>query len=122
MALASGENVEEHEIRAYEEGLIGDMLEKEEDEEELFEINLDVMEKMPGSLRHNYSENDTNYSPAKSSSSASKLALLANCLLPVSDLSCAVPMAPRLTGSRDIIIVAAADSIYILPKLLHVLF
>ncbi|KAK1389642.1 hypothetical protein POM88_017820 [Heracleum sosnowskyi] len=116
MALVSSENVKEHEI-ARKEGPIIDMW--EEEEEELFEINLDVLDKMPAP-RYNYWENHTD-SSAKSSSTANKFALLANCMLPVSDLSCAVPMASPLTGSPDIIIVTATDSIYILPKLLYFL-
>lgn len=116
MALASSNSVNEHE-RACSEGLTIDML--EEEEEELFEINLDVTDKVPA-LRYNYWENYTNLT-AKSSSSANKFALLANCLLPVSHLSCAVPMSSTLTGSSDIIIISAKDSIYILPKLLHCL-
>lgn len=117
MALVSSENVKEHAI-ARKEGRIIDML--EEEEEELFEINLDVMDKTPA-LYHSYWENDTNFTAMSSTSPANKFALLANCLLPVSDLSSAVPMASTLTGSPDIIIVAATDSIYILPKLLHFL-
>lgn len=117
MALVSSENVKELEI-ARKEGSIIDML--EEEEEELFEINLDVVDKMPA-LHHSYWEKHTNYTAKSSTSPANKFALLANCVLPVSDLSSAVPMASTLSGSPDIIIVAATDSIYILPKLLHFL-
>ncbi|KAL8094865.1 hypothetical protein AgCh_036397 [Apium graveolens] len=94
----------------------------EEEEEELFEINLDVTDKMPA-LDYSYWENDTDFTAMSATTSAgNKFALLANCMLPVSDLSSAVPMASTLTaGSPDIIIVAATDSIYIIPKLLHFL-
>lgn len=61
---------------------------EEDDEEELFEIDLAAVDSFPPP-RYCWDDDDGRFTAATSS------ALLANCLLPIAQLSCAVPMAAK---------------------------
>ncbi|XP_019158415.1 PREDICTED: uncharacterized protein LOC109155132 isoform X2 [Ipomoea nil] len=61
---------------------------EEDDEDELFEIDLAVVDSLP-LPRYCWDDDYSRFTAATSS------ALLANCLLPISQLSCAVPMAAK---------------------------
>ncbi|KAL8039709.1 hypothetical protein ABFX02_10G053900 [Erythranthe guttata] len=61
--------------------------EEEEDDEDLFEINLEIVNKIPPP-QYYYWESYFNLTTSSN-------ALLANCLLPITDISCAVPTVMR---------------------------
>ncbi|KAJ4705195.1 2-isopropylmalate synthase [Melia azedarach] len=76
---------------------------EEEEEEELFEIDLEAVESIPPP---HYWES---YFTAATSST-----LLANCLLPISDVSSAIPMAS--SANCSLFIVAAESSVEIFSR------
>nr|GMD82165.1 uncharacterized protein LOC109155132 isoform X1 [Ipomoea batatas] len=63
--------------------------EEEDDEDELFEIDLAVVDSLPPPRYCWDDDEDGRFS------AATRSALLANCLLPIAQLSCAVPMAAK---------------------------
>ncbi|KAL7096639.1 hypothetical protein ACP275_10G091400 [Erythranthe tilingii] len=74
---------------------------EDEEEEDLFEINLEIVNNFPPP-QYCYWESYFNFT-------ASSNALLANCLLPIADVSCAVPtvmracdaLIPPVTGGEE---------------------
>ncbi|KAL7137388.1 hypothetical protein ABFS83_10G088400 [Erythranthe nasuta] len=74
---------------------------EEDDDEDLFEINLEIVNKIPPPQYYFW---DSYFNFTTSSS-----ALLANCLLPIADVSCAVPtvmraydaLLPPVTGGEE---------------------
>ncbi|KAH6802748.1 hypothetical protein C2S51_034194 [Perilla frutescens var. frutescens] len=65
--------------------------EEEEDDGDLFEINIDIVNKIPPPQY--YWENFT--------AATANITLLANCLLPIADVSCAVPIVMTVSDSSS---------------------
>ncbi|XP_055808651.1 uncharacterized protein LOC129877194 [Solanum dulcamara] len=85
MALVSNQELKE-EIKI----LIDQMpKEEEEEEEEFFEIDLELVNNY-FSASHNY-----NWESYFTASTSSTCTLLANCLLPIADVSCAIPTSTK---------------------------
>lgn len=66
--------------------LIDHMPKEEEEEEEFFEIDLELVNSNYFSSSQNY-----NWESYFTTATTSTCTLLANCLLPISDVSCAIP-------------------------------
>ncbi|KAJ6671259.1 hypothetical protein OIU85_015055 [Salix viminalis] len=85
MILAMASSITEEgtpQLEGDRKGLVLVAMEEEEEEEDLFEIDIHAVYSIPSPKYHRVS-----YFPATAT------ALLANCLLPIADLSSAVPVA-----------------------------
>ncbi|XP_057970684.1 uncharacterized protein LOC131159645 [Malania oleifera] len=85
----------------------------EEDEEELFEINLEAVNGIPPPPPHHHNHRREPCSSTVASAAANNYVLLANCLLPVADVSNAVPTAEdrnalSFKGGSNFLLVSAA--------------